>query len=286
MVNILKFFISSCESELKNERAIAIHTIKNMGYNIISSENRPASNISIKEEYLNEVRECDIYIGLFGTQYSKPTISEYKEAIKNKKPALIFVKRDQIPPFSDLSEFLQTIRDPSIGRTLKYFEDVVQLGIYLRESIVSLLSREFRRPYFVDNKSSSRGNREYKDIPELGYANIIEFTISDDVKTGSNSKVYARVRGQANYAFLDLLIVGLDNKQYWFPDPNSWDPLVDKGKLTLTENDYFNEWVFYIPKDWNPGYYDVFITVYEDTYYLPTVNRRMISYEKKTIRIE
>ena len=70
--DILRIFVSSSESELKNEREIVIDTVKNTGYEVLASENRSAS---VEEEYKEEVRLSNIYVGIIGAKFSKPTNS-------------------------------------------------------------------------------------------------------------------------------------------------------------------------------------------------------------------
>jgi hypothetical protein len=290
MIDKLKVFISSCESELVDERAISIKTIKKMGFKPIGSERRTASNLSIEKEYLDEVSKCDIYIGIFGKQNSYPTINEYYEAIKNKKPTLIFQRIGSNPTdlHPDLLKFLEKVKDPKTGKTIKRFKNVVDLSKEIKKSIISTISNDFRKPHHVDKKISTNLTKEYQDMPKLGYAEIIESNITDSIDTGSNGQVYAKIRGEVNFAFLDLLIINPDGQQFWFPDLNSWDISLDKGSLILNESksEYSNTWIFSIPKDWTSGIYSAYITVYEDTYYLPTVNRRLISFVRKTINIK
>lgn len=90
---VLKIFISSCEEELRDERQIAIRTIKKMGFNPVSSENRPASYEPIERINESRVSLCTVYVGIFGTEYSEPTIREYHNAILGNKPTLIFKKK-------------------------------------------------------------------------------------------------------------------------------------------------------------------------------------------------
>lgn len=91
--DILKIFVSSSESELKNEREIVIDTVKNMGYDVVASENRSASSRPIEEEYKEEVRLSNIYIGIIGARSSRPTFNEFQTANDNKIPRLVFQKR-------------------------------------------------------------------------------------------------------------------------------------------------------------------------------------------------
>jgi hypothetical protein len=52
--------------------------------NCVLMEDRGADPYSVSESSIKEVRESDIYVGIFGREYSHTTFLEYKEAIKEK----------------------------------------------------------------------------------------------------------------------------------------------------------------------------------------------------------
>jgi hypothetical protein len=56
-------------------------------------EDKGADSSSALEASLKAVRDSDIYVGLFGRKYSEVTMSEYREAVKLKKPIFAYVKR-------------------------------------------------------------------------------------------------------------------------------------------------------------------------------------------------
>ena len=75
-----RVFVSGKEGELTNERAMANDVIKDIGLNPVGSEYRDASDRPIEIEYLEEVRSCNVYVGILGAVYSEPTIKEFEEA--------------------------------------------------------------------------------------------------------------------------------------------------------------------------------------------------------------
>jgi ATP-dependent DNA helicase RecG len=100
----LKIFISSVQGEFKQIR----HDLKAflMGdaflHRFISDvflfEELPAKDRSADQVYLEEVKRCDIYLGIFGYEYgsedqdgSSPTEREYNYATKHRKTRLIYV---------------------------------------------------------------------------------------------------------------------------------------------------------------------------------------------------
>ena len=100
-----RIFISSVQREFAKERkAIAEMIRKDMllgtFFEVFLFEETTAQNRSAQSVYLDEVRNSDIYIGLFGTEYGfedaegvSPTEREYDLATECDKCRLAFVKR-------------------------------------------------------------------------------------------------------------------------------------------------------------------------------------------------
>ncbi len=100
-----RIFISSVQRECAKERkAIAEMIRKDMllgtFFEVFLFEETTAQNRSAQSVYLDEVRNSDIYIGLFGTEYGfedaegvSPTEREYDLATECDKCRLAFVKR-------------------------------------------------------------------------------------------------------------------------------------------------------------------------------------------------
>lgn len=100
-----RIFISSVQREFaKERRALAEMIRKDMllgtFFDVFLFEEMAAQNRSAQSVYLDEVRNSDIYIGLFGTEYGfedaegvSPTEREYDLATECGKYRLAFVKR-------------------------------------------------------------------------------------------------------------------------------------------------------------------------------------------------
>ena len=85
----IKIFISSVQSEFSKERAMLCHYIRTdvlLGkfFEPFIFEEVPANEYPISHVYLNEVKLCDIYLGLYGNLYGyedaegvSPTEREY-----------------------------------------------------------------------------------------------------------------------------------------------------------------------------------------------------------------
>ena len=99
----IKVFISSVQSEFSIERKLLFDYIREdalLGgfFEPYIFEETPAMGVSPSHAYLNEVRNCDIYIGLYGLRYGyedaegiSPTEREFDMATLCNKLRLIFI---------------------------------------------------------------------------------------------------------------------------------------------------------------------------------------------------
>jgi len=97
-------FISSVQKELQAERRAIKNFVQNdpllrRFFDVFLFEDLPASDRRTDEVYLEEVKSCDLYVGLFGNEYGaedvegiSPTEHEFDLASAKGKPRLIFVK--------------------------------------------------------------------------------------------------------------------------------------------------------------------------------------------------
>ena len=103
-MNPLRIFISSVQGEFSEERAalrdyIRADALIRRFFEIFLFEDAPASDRRPDQLYLDEVERCDIYVGLFGTDYGNedeqgvsPTEREFEHATAVGAHRLIFVK--------------------------------------------------------------------------------------------------------------------------------------------------------------------------------------------------
>lgn len=101
----MKIFISSVQKEFAVERKalaasfFADPLLRRFFETFLFEQDIPASDRRPDDVYLDEVRSCDLYLGLFGNDYGRenkaglsPTHLEYNEATRLGKTRLIFVK--------------------------------------------------------------------------------------------------------------------------------------------------------------------------------------------------
>ena len=98
-----KVFISSVQSEFTKERQklvefLSADALLGKFFDVFAFENLPAVNQNPQKVYIDEVKQCDIYLGLFGKEYGfedekgvSPTEREFDCAVENHKIKLVFI---------------------------------------------------------------------------------------------------------------------------------------------------------------------------------------------------
>ncbi len=99
-----RLFISSVQKELQSERYairdyISGDPLLRRYFDVFLFEDLPASDRRADNVYLEEVDSCDVYVGLFGSEYRNendeglsPTEREFEHATAKGKLRLVFVK--------------------------------------------------------------------------------------------------------------------------------------------------------------------------------------------------
>lgn len=150
-----KIFISGVQKELKEERRAIKDFVSNDvllrdHFDVFLFENHPAKGKSSESTYLDEVRGCDIYIGILWNRYGSiekgrisPTEAEFREAQKKHKVILIYIKgengtKDQARE-EGVRKLIAEIKDPKKGYSYRRFNDVPGLKSLAYESLVAFL---------------------------------------------------------------------------------------------------------------------------------------------------
>lgn len=101
-----KIFISSVQAEFASERKmlydyICTDALLGRFFEPFIFEKLPAKNVRADEAYLEQVKQSDIYLGIFGLQYGfedgkgvSPTEHEFNLALKENKTKLVFICDD------------------------------------------------------------------------------------------------------------------------------------------------------------------------------------------------
>jgi hypothetical protein len=90
---------------------------------------------------LKGVESCDIYVGIFGNEYSEITLKEYRKAVQLGKPRLTYVRKTEKRD-AKLAEFIRE----ELSDQLKYheFENDQMLVKQVRKDLNALLVKKFK----------------------------------------------------------------------------------------------------------------------------------------------
>src|SRR3989338_1957850 len=150
-----KIFISANQKEMKTERLslrafILGDVLLKKHFDVFVFEDTPAKGKSSEVTYLEEVRDCDVYIGILGNQYGNAgkdglsaTEKEFKLAEKRNKEILVFLKgMDESARDKKLVCLINHIKKPATGCVYKRFEDVNGLKGNIHESLIMFLENK------------------------------------------------------------------------------------------------------------------------------------------------
>lgn len=120
----------------------------------------------------------------------------------------------------------------------------------------------------------------------LATGKILKFELPSVMERGHEYKVSVKVKGNGKYIFLTLLLINnITKEQQWWVDNNTLDLVKNGGKLELKNETYESTWYFPIFGDAKKNKYTAFLGMYQDTYDLPTVSRRLVAYKMKDFEV-
>lgn len=152
-----KVFVSGVQKELKKERRAVKEFIRKDSllseyFDIFLFEDSSAKGKSSETTYMEEVRKCDVYIGILGQQYGgavkgeiSPTETEFCEAKAKHKEILIYIKgRNAVDKLREagMQRFVTEIKNPKAGYSYKRFEGVNELTDLVYDSLIVFLKEK------------------------------------------------------------------------------------------------------------------------------------------------
>jgi hypothetical protein len=104
----MKIYISSTFEDLREYRERVYRQLRSLRHDVIAMEDYVAADERPVDKCLRDVREADVYVGLFAWRYgyvppkdnpNRQSITEleYREATKQRKPRLLFMLNDKAP---------------------------------------------------------------------------------------------------------------------------------------------------------------------------------------------
>lgn len=147
-----KIFVSGVQKELKKERfavkeMVSENILLQEHFKVFLFEDSPAKSRSAKTSYIDEVRKCNIYLGILGYEYGtagKNNVSatelEFREAKSTGKDILIYIKgKDDATRDKRLKKLINEIRDEDTGYKYKRFNTIPELKNNIYESLIDFL---------------------------------------------------------------------------------------------------------------------------------------------------
>jgi NACHT domain/Domain of unknown function (DUF4062) len=138
----LRVFISSRTTQSASERRAAAEAIADLareGFSFVEirAEELPAEASSPQRACLEKVRECDVFLGIFGKEVSEPVLEEYQEALAGAKPCLLFIEEVERKP--EQRELLARITEWSTGHFVHPFSNPDELKYEIARALRSLI---------------------------------------------------------------------------------------------------------------------------------------------------
>jgi predicted HTH transcriptional regulator len=147
-----RIFISSVQTELAQELAELrdyLHSdpLLRQFFDVFLFEDSPAADLPAERRYLDEVRQCDIYLGLFAKEYGREnaqgvslTELEFIGATQAGKPRLVYVKGANDHDKHPLMQALIARVGTDLVR--RRYEDLATLKPAVYASLVDYLQKE------------------------------------------------------------------------------------------------------------------------------------------------
>ena len=147
----IKLFISSVQREFANERRQLCDYIRTDGllgqfFVPFIFEDMPATDLTAQKAYLQQAADCDIYLGIFGTQYGyedeqgiSPTEREYDTASAHFAHRLTYTLRTDAPRHPKEQAFIAKVERDVVRRSFETYEEL-RTAVY--NSLIDYLIRK------------------------------------------------------------------------------------------------------------------------------------------------
>lgn len=158
----IRVFISSDMTELEHDREMLVRAVESLNLDPTYFEGLPPSTKDGEDAWLDEVRNCDVFVLLLWRTMKPAVLKEYEIAVQNQKPVLVFVKllKEGEKRSRALNEFLESLKpkdepraDPalySLTRVLrpkfyKHYRALRELEVEARSGISLEIESRLRR---------------------------------------------------------------------------------------------------------------------------------------------
>jgi len=130
-------FISSDSKEFQSIRLILKECLLQICMNPIIYEDYGAEDIEMPAANENDIRDCHLFLGIYGSQYSEPTEKELDWAIENRKSLLFYFKKLENGETVDarMKLFIEKIK--ALRKIHRQFTDILDLKKNVLEDVLS-----------------------------------------------------------------------------------------------------------------------------------------------------
>ncbi len=196
----VKVMVSSSQSEFTDLRATIRQELLRAGYEPLLFETSGAIDESAESAAFHLVEECDVYIGILGTQSSSPTLAEFNRASDLGRPRLVFVREGESSERTELLErFLGTDAD---DRKYGKFKTAVDLSSELLLSLSRCLANQ------LDTLTSTAA-AELEGLE----ASLEQLLVGSKLLQASNrGRLDLRVEGALRAGERSVVLIGTDSR--------------------------------------------------------------------------
>lgn len=135
-----RVFLSSNLDEFRSERKEAIIGIQESHGEPVFWETLGASGRPPMDRIEDLIRTCNVFVGLYGARYSKPTLREYAIAKDSELEILTYIKVGSQTRDPEMEEFIEKLRSEV---TFRRFHHIDELRAYLSDDIPSAMDSLF-----------------------------------------------------------------------------------------------------------------------------------------------
>jgi len=138
----ISVFISSKQSEFETERAVLADKIRGIPFlDAVIAEEWAPERTPVQDVFLEKVRRCPIYVGLFQCIYSEPTEMEYRAGIENPyREVLLYVKACRGTRDPRLTQLIEATRSRHVTFQFEGVKDLLPVfTLHLQAALVRMV---------------------------------------------------------------------------------------------------------------------------------------------------
>lgn len=225
-----RVFVSGDQSELGAERNSVIIAIGNVRQDPVAWETTGATSTTVQKWYEEEIRKCDVYVGVFGHCYSKPTCDEFVLASQIGLKRLIFLKF--LDPKQPREKKLQDFIDNEIRPRVRYenFSSQADLQIRVERSLVELIARTYHAPVIHRSGLSfiDQSIVESINLKHVAFSRELQLFYEDQFSHWSTYNALKKLVARS------LVETNTEWHQRWFyPKSSKWEEAREEAKTKV-----------------------------------------------------